>query len=356
MKYVNFIEGDNSVICNMKHVLLIESNDQLAGSTINMLKHEDYSIAHAADEKECIAFSVLQQPDLIICRMAKPLIKLFESLPNLRGIPLIFLTDELKNAKETEDHPLSYGDFMLTPVCGNDLLNVMQQKLKLSDNYAPELAGNENLCLSTADIIKDFIKNRTVNHFKKKQVIYAEGKTPRRLFYVEKGRVKISKKNNEGKELTVGLLNEGEFLGYTALLADSVYKDTAKAMDETDIVVIPKEEFDRLINSNRQVAQKFFQLLAKNVCEKEDQLIGLAYNPLRKRVAEALIQLHQKFRREAQIQFSINISRQDLANIVGTATESLIRTLSDFKNEKLIQIKAGCITIIDEKQLQKMLY
>ncbi|MEO6231981.1 MAG: cyclic nucleotide-binding domain-containing protein [Ferruginibacter sp.] len=341
----------------MKHVLLIESNDQLAGSTINMLKHEDYSIAHATDEKACIACSLQQQPDLIICSVAKPLIKLFDSLPNLRSIPLIFLTEEIASVNTTQHHPLSYGDFIITPVCPNDLLNAIEQKLKPTDNNTAEhLSKKEPFCLSTADILMNFIKNRTINHFKKKQVIYAEGKNPRRLFYIEKGRVKISKKNNEGKELTVGLLNEGEFLGYTALLADTVYKDTAKAMDETDIVVIPKEEFDQLISSNKQVAQKFIRLLAKNVWEKEDQLIGLAYNSLRKRVAEALIQLHQKFKREAQIQFSINISRQDLANIVGTATESLIRTLSDFKNEKLIQIKAGNITILDEKQLQKILY
>lgn len=341
----------------MKHVLLIESNDQLAGSTINILKHADYSIAHATDEKACITCSQHQQPDLIICNLTKPLIELFNSLPNLRNIPLIFLTEEVSGLNATQHHPLSYGDFIITPVCANDLLNAMEQKLKLSENNTAEyLSKKDSSCLSTSDILMNFIKNRSVNHFKKKQVIYAEGKNPRRLFYIEKGRVKISKKNNEGKELTVSLLNEGEFLGYTALFAGSVYRDSAKAMEETDIVTIPREDFDQLINDNKQVAQKFIQLLAKNVWEKEDQLIGLAYNSLRKRVAEALIQLHQKFKRETQKQFSINISRQDLANIVGTATESLIRTLSDFKNEKLIQIKAGNITILDEKQLQKMLY
>jgi len=147
----------------------------------------------------------------------------------------------------------------------------------------------------------------------------------------------------------VGLYNEGDFIGYTALLEESVYKDSAEAIEDTDIAIIPREEFDLLINNNKDVTQKFIQLLAKNVSEKEDQLLGLAYNSLRKRVADALITLYNKYKDDEQEKFSIHISREDLANIAGTATESLIRTLSDFKSEKLIEIKEGHIIILDDK-------
>ena len=92
-------------------------------------------------------------------------------------------------------------------------------------------------------------------------------------------------------------------------------------------------------------------MLAKNITEKEEQLLGLAYNSLRKRVADALITLQQKYQVAGQEKFSIHISREDLANIAGTATESLIRTLSDFKSEKLIEIKDGNIIILNEKKL-----
>jgi CRP-like cAMP-binding protein len=196
--------------------------------------------------------------------------------------------------------------------------------------------------------------NRTVHHYKKKEVIYAEGHHPCRLMFIEKGKVKIFKKNNEGKELTVGLLAGGDFLGYTALLEESVYKDSAQAMDDTEIIGIPKEEFENLMSTDKAVAKKFIHLLASNVSEKEAQLLRLAYNSLRKRVAEALMMLFRKYKTEVQVQFSIHISREELANMVGTATESLIRTLSDFKNEKLIQIKAGNIIIADGNRLQKI--
>jgi len=96
-------------------------------------------------------------------------------------------------------------------------------------------------------------------------------------------------------------------------------------------------------------------LLAQNVTEREAQLVGIAYNSLRKRVAEALMLLQKKYALGKEGKFSIHISREDLAHIAGTATESIIRTLSDFKGEKLIDIKEGYIIILDEKRLNSLL-
>jgi len=136
-----------------------------------------------------------------------------------------------------------------------------------------------------------------------------------------------------------------------ALLENSVYHETAEAMEDAEIAMIPREEFDALIKENPVVMKKFLQILAGNVTEKENQLLGLAYNSLRKRVADALIMLRHKFG-VGQTPFSIHISREDLANIAGTATESLIRTLSDFRAEKLIDIKDGNIVLLNEKKLE----
>ena len=109
------------------------------------------------------------------------------------------------------------------------------------------------------------------------------------------------------------------------------------------------------MHSNREVTQKFIKMLAKNITEKEEQLLSLAYNSLRKRVANVLIALQNKYRNSKDENFSMHISREDLANIAGTATESLIRTLSDFKTEKLIDIKEGNIIILNEKKLSSLL-
>jgi CRP-like cAMP-binding protein len=138
-------------------------------------------------------------------------------------------------------------------------------------------------------------------------------------------------------------------------MEESVYKDTAEALEESELAIIPKEEFEELIKNNKEVSRNFISLLAKNISNKENQLLGLAYNSLRKKVAEALVLLQKKYQLAAEDNFVIEISRESLATIAGTATESLIRTLSDFRNEKMIEIKDGTIVIVNQKKLQQLL-
>ena len=125
-------------------------------------------------------------------------------------------------------------------------------------------------------------------------------------------------------------------------------KENAEAIDETEIAIIPREDFEGLLNSSQEVARKFISLLASNLTEREDQLLRMAYNSLRRKVADSLLMLHRKYHS------AIAISRENLATIAGTATESMIRTLGDFKSEKLIEIKEGCIYVLNEKKLENM--
>jgi CRP-like cAMP-binding protein len=194
-----------------------------------------------------------------------------------------------------------------------------------------------------------FMQDTNLNKYKKKQVVYSEGDHPLQLYYIKKGIVKTFKCNGEGKELITGIFGEGECLGYVALLEDTLYKDKAVAVEYAELAAIPKDEFTTLMETDRQVARKFITLLAHNISEKEQLLVGLAYNSLRKKVAEALILLSSKYKD------SIKISRDNLAAIAGTATESLIRTLGEFRQEKLIEINEGYITILNEAKLRTML-
>jgi len=191
--------------------------------------------------------------------------------------------------------------------------------------------------------------------YKKKRLIYDEGNHPVKLFYIQKGKIKTYKTNEDGKELTVGLYGEGDYVGYTAILEGTVYKETTEAIEDTILSIVDREEFEKLLRTNKEVSQYFIQLLAQSVTDRERQLVGIAYNSLRKRVAEALVLLQKKYTKDAEGKFSMHISREDLAHIAGTATESIIRTLSDFKSEKLIDIKDGAIIILDEKKLAALL-
>ena len=176
----------------------------------------------------------------------------------------------------------------------------------------------------------------------------------RLLADIAKGKIKTHKVNDQGKELITGLYKEGDFFGYPALLEEGRYHDAATTLEESEICMIPKDDFNNLVYRNAEVSRRFIKMLSDDLQEKEDQLIKLAYNSVRKRVAEALVTLANRYRKDDDKSFSMNISREDLANLAGTATETTIRTLSDFKDEALVDIKGGTITVLNYDKLAGM--
>lgn len=351
----------------MKHLLLIEDNKEIRENTAEILELAGYRVRTAENGKVGIELALLEKPDLIICDIMMPILDgygvlhLLNKNPDLTGIPFIFLTAKSERSDFRKGMEMGADDYITKPFTDIELLNAIEWRLKktelLKKEYESSARGMQQMLseFSGKNALQELAADRNTNHYKKKQAIYTEGNHPNRLYFIQKGKVKTFKSNEDGKELTVGLFNEGEFLGYTALLEETVYKETAEAMEDTEVAIIPKEEFDQLMYNNREVTIKFIKMLAKNISDKEEQLLGLAYNSLRKRVADALITLQNKYRVTNQENFSIHISREDLANIAGTATESLIRTLSDFKSEKLIDIKEGNIIIINEKKLAMLM-
>ena len=351
----------------MKHLLLIEDNNEIRENTAEILELAGYKVHTAENGKVGVEMALQEKPDLIICDIMMPVLDgygvlhLLNKNPELTGIPFIFLTAKAERSDFRRGMEMGADDYITKPFSDIELLNAVESRLKKSAVLSKEFDSNADGMYQMlnefkgVNALQDLAADRNINHYKKKQPIYTEGNHPNRLYYIQKGKVKTCKSNEAGKELTVGLFNEGDFFGYTALLEETIYKETAEAIEDCDIAIIPKEEFENLLHSNRDVTHKFIKLLAKNITEKENQLLGLAYNSLRKRVADALLTLQTKYQQENHDKFSIHISREDLANIAGTATESLIRTLSDFKNEKLIEIKDGNIIITSQQKLEAML-
>ena len=350
----------------MKSVLFIEDNTDIRENMAEILEMAGYKVYTAPDGKEGVAIAQSEKPDIIICDIMMPVldgygvIHMLQKNPETQGIPFIFLTAKAERFEIRKGMELGADDYITKPFTGTELLNAIESRLKKADflkrEITPDLQGLNTLITYTTgkDIMKEFAEGRNVNKYKKKQIIYSEGNHALRLFYINKGKVKSFKTNDDGKELVIGLFNEGDFFGYVAMLEGSSYKESAEAIEDSEIALIPKDDFEKLVYNNKDVMQKFIQLLAKNVTEKEEQLLNIAYNSLRKKVADALITLHKKYKTGEESKFTIDISRENLANIAGTAKESLIRTLSDFKDEKLIDIKSGDITILDEKKLNSM--
>lgn len=351
----------------MKKILLIEDNDDIRNNTAEILELTNYKVIVAENGKVGVEKAIEHKPDLIICDIMMPVLDGYGVLhavhknEAIKNTPFIFLTAKTERSDFRRGMELGADDYITKPFSGTELLNAVDSRLNkidlLKQQISPGLEGLQHLIKTSTgnNTLQSITEDRNINKYKKKQTVYSEGNHPNRLYYVLKGKVKTFKINDDGKELVTELFSPGDFLGYVSLLEGATYKDTATAMEETELAVIPKEDFEDLLNNNKEVAQQFIKLLAKNISDKENQLVGLAYNSLRKKVARALVTLQAKYSQENQDNFSIDISRESLASIAGTATESLIRTLSDFRSEKMIDIKEGSIIIINQKKLEKLL-
>ncbi len=351
----------------MKTILIIEDNADIRENVAEILMLSNYKVITAPNGKEGIEMAQREHPDLIICDIMMPgvdgygVLHVLNKDPETQNIPFIFLTSKSERSDFRTAMELGADDYITKPFAGNELLNAIDSRFRKVDimkkSLTPDLAGLNELMYTVGNkkSLEDLANESNTNTFKKKQVVYKEGAHPHYLYFILSGKVKTYKTHDDGKDLVMDLYNEGDFFGYVTLLEGGTYKETAETIEETELAFIPKKDFEELVNSNPAIAKKFISLLAKDLVDKEKQLLGIAYNTLRKKVAEALVSMQKKYHVNKKEPYLIDISRDDLATIAGTATESLIRTLSDFKSEDLIDIKSGKVIITNDKKLEHLI-
>jgi len=350
----------------MKTILIIEDNEDIRDNVAEILTISNFKVLVATNGKEGIESAQKNYPDLIICDIMMPgvdgygVLHVLHKDPATQNTPFIFLTSKSERSDFRSAMEMGADDYITKPFAGNELLNAIESRFRKVDimkkQLTPDLHGlNELMSAFNKKSLEDLKNESNTNEYKKKQIIYKEGTQPHYLFYILKGKIKTFKTHEDGKDLVIDLYNEGDFLGYVALLEGTSYKENAESMEETEIALIPRKDFEELINNDPTIAKKFIGLLSKNSIEKEKRLLGIAYNTLRKKVADALISLQKKYHTNKKEPYQIDISRDDLASIAGTATESLIRTLSDFKTENLVDIKNGKVVIINERKLENLI-
>jgi CRP-like cAMP-binding protein/AmiR/NasT family two-component response regulator len=351
---------------SMQKILLIEDNEALRENTAEILSLASFQVETAENGKVGIEMALKNPPDLIVCDIMMPVLdgygvyQIISKNDALQHIPFIFLSAKSERSDLRKGMEMGADDYITKPFTDAELINAIKTRLEKVKNLQNRAINNMETWtqivseLGHKDEMHERLEHHDIVEYKKKQVIYSEGQHPNKLFYIESGKIKIYKSSDSGKELITNLLSPGEFFGYASLIENKVYEEFAETLEESSIRIIPRKEFEELISNNHEIALKVIKLLANNINEKEQQLVALAYHSLRKRVADALLTLKKKYDQENCEHFSIAISREDLANIAGTATESLIRTLSDFKSEKLIEIKDGKITILEEKKLAQL--
>ncbi|MDF7818783.1 response regulator [Runella sp. MFBS21] len=350
----------------MKTILLIEDNPEMRDNTAEILELAHYTVLTAENGKKGIKLAQENEPDLIICDIMMPeldgygVLHLLSREPNTASIPFIFLTAKAEKSDYRKGMTLGADDYLTKPYDDVELLSAVETRLRKNDLLKTEYSRTEEGLNQFLNEVKSFeslkklSENKKTKTYKKREVIYSEGSYPNAVYFLKNGKIKNLKSNEFGKEYIIELHKPGDFFGYLDLLENTTYQDSAVALQDSEVVIIPKDEFNSLLYNNRDVATKFIKMLSNEVREREERLLKLAYNSVRKRVAESLIMLANRYQEDKSKPFAISITREDLASIVGTATETVIRTLSDFKDEHLIEMKGSLITVLDYEKLARM--
>lgn len=346
-------------------ILVIEDNLEMCEDIRAILELAQYDVLVAHNGKEGIALAHKYTPDLILCDIMMPELDGYGVLHILSkdqataSIPFIFLTAKTDPVDIRTGMDLGADDYITKPFDGSALLNIIEVRLKKNERIkksGTSYVQDMDDFLTRAKQLDEFQKlssNRQIRHVRKKDFVFMEGLDAHDLFIVHKGIVKTYKSTQDGKELVTGIHKQGEFIGFLPLIENVPYNESAIALEPTELYLIPKDDFNSLLYTNHEVARNFIRLLSNDLFETEERLMEMAYQSVRQRVAWALLKLCDQ-NCDPEVGKMITLARKDISGMVGTATESLNRTLADFKEEGLIQMADMGIRILDKKKMERL--
>ena len=344
------------------HILVIEDQPDVRENIVELLELSNYKVSSASNGKEGVKKALEFAPNLVLCDIMMPEMDGYEVLyllsknPSTSSLPFIFLTAKAEKSDFRKGMNMGADDYISKPFEEMELLGAIERRLKKYDELS-HASGVEELVQQAAkyDSIEKLDEERKSQNFKKKDVIYREGDLASFVYKIKKGKVKTYRINEDGKEFIYDIKKEGDFLGERATLQDTSRTEFAEAMEETELLLIPKSDFHELILKNREVSGQFIKMLSNNLSQREHELMEMAYNTVRKRTADSLYKLYETYS-ESDNNVTVDISRADLAGMVGTATESVIRILSEFKKDHWIEINGSAISILEPEKIKQVKY
>lgn len=347
----------------MHKLLLIEDDTAVRENTAELIELSGYEVITAPNGRIGVSSAKTNLPDIIICDIMMPemdgygVIKALSEDATTKHIPFIFLSAKTEHKDIRKGMDLGADDYLTKPFEEQDLFSAIESRLAkaaiLKDEREKAASTNDISALRSLNDLKNYLDdNGKELLFKKGEVIFEQGNNSNYIYLINKGIVKCHKIDESGKELTTALYKEDDLFGYASLLQNIPYQESATAIENCEIVAVPKEELKEVLNKNHRVNFDLINLLSDSITEIKDQLLQMAYGSVRKKTAATILQFAVKMNKKNNE--SIKISRSDLASVAGIATESLIRTLSSFNKEGLIEIEGRNIKIIDLESLKEV--
>lgn len=350
-----------------KKILLIDDDAVTLKKTAEILELADYKVRCAENGRAGVNLAKSELPDLILCDILMPELDGYGVLAILRknkvtgNIPFVFISAKNTISDIRKGMNCGADDFLTKPFDETALLEAVRTRIKRKEHLLQDLSQNSITSHSTRmeegtvefQLPIEFINKYPTKYFSKKEHIYREFDHANHFFSIKTGKIKILKTDSYGKSLIKGVYVPRTIFGDLSCFNQALYGETAIAMEEgTQVHIIPKKELIHLVRSDNQSAFRFICHLVENILKKESQLLQMAYSPVRERVAATLLTCMRW--QTTSVDRVICLSREDLAGMVGTTKESLVRCLSEFKLEKIIESSGSDIKIIDENYLNKL--
>lgn len=349
----------------MKKILLIEDDVILRENTAELLSLSNYTVFTAPNGNIGVEVALEKQPDIVVCDIMMPeldgygVLEALSNNINTKYIPFIFLSAKTERKDVRKGMDLGADDYITKPFTEDELVSAIESRIAKAAILNEERNNESNLEndsdseeeIRTLNDLKNFFDdNGKTFNYKKNSTIYQEGDNSNFVYLVTKGIVKCYKFDEQGKELTTALYKEDDLFGYTSFTQNVPYQETATTIKETELMGLQKSELQKILFSNHKLTLDIIELLTDNIFGIKDQLLQMAYSSVHKKTAATILKFAEKMNRKPED--PIKISRNDLASVAGIATETLIRTISNFKKQGLIEIEGRSIKIIDLQKLK----
>ena len=345
-------------------ILLIEDDIVLRDNTAELLELSNYEVIKASNGKEGLKTAMTTKPDLIICDIMMPEMDGYEVLDrvsknkNLKFTPFVFLSAKTEHHDVRKGMNMGADDYITKPFTEDELLSAIKSRLAKASileqrrTTAQYVEDDEEELRSLNDLKNFFDDYGEEFNYNKNDIIYNEGDHSNYIYLITEGAVKCHKLDDQGKELTIALYKEDDLFGYTSFTHNLPHKETATAIKNTQLMGISILQLSDILDSNHKVAIALIDLLTDDLSNTKEQLLQMAYSSVNKKTANTIIQFAEHINRKPQD--PIKISRSDLASVAGVATETFIRTLTNFKNDGLIKSEGRNIVVLDLDRLKEI--
>ena len=346
----------------MKKILIIEDNADVRDNMCDILSLAGYRAVGEADGKSGVARARAERPDLILCDVMMAdldgygVLKILSDDPETAAIPFVFVTAKSEQEDLRRGMNLGADDYVTKPFYKDELLRIVEVRLRraamrsrtasLPDNWTGFLSKS-----ALGEALAALTATGTVKRFRRGEALFRVGEKVRDMFLLVDGNVKLQKTTDFDKTLIVYVFRDHDFFGYPELIANRAYEHDAIALQDVEVRLIPAEEVRKCMTTDANVADMLNSLLASGLLAGDDRMLELSYFSVRKRCANTLLKAHQVFEDRPW-----PMSREELAQWAGTAKETFIRNLTDFRDSGYVEVDGSHVTLTNVKALRDVPY